>query len=620
MLSRLRSALDSARAALLAERNAGGWWEGRLSSSALSTATASIALLRVDHEVHRPHALRGLGWLADTQCAGGGWGDTPESLPNLSTTLLCRAAFGLAGDASAPWQENVRRCDAWITQTAGGNSPAQLTAALEARYGKDKTFSVPILMACALGGLLGPPPECWRRVPQLPFELAALPRQLFAALKLPVVSYALPALIAIGQVRFHHVRGNALAALWRSRVAKKTLHLLREIQPDGGGFLEAVPLTSFVTMALADMGRQMDPVVREAAGFLLRSARRDGSWPIDTNLATWVTTLSVKALVAGTPPSGGNILHGPPDASIPPEPKRSEDSRGQRGTPAIRQWLLSQQYRTTHPYTLSPAGGWAWTDLPGGVPDADDTAGALLALQLLGEPDNSPAALRGVQWLLGLQNRDGGIPTFCRGWGTLPFDRSTPEITAHALAALHAWRTLPEPRIAPAMNRMLQFLRRSQNSAGSWEPLWFGNEHAPFEANPVYGTATVLKYLASIPGTEDLRRRAADFLIRAQCRDGAWSGAPGELPPSIEETALALEALARHGASDATLQRGADALLHLTEDGTRFPPAPIGLYFARLWYHEKLYPLIAATAAFGALCALTQRSSCPPAAEFRQRL
>jgi squalene-hopene/tetraprenyl-beta-curcumene cyclase len=27
-------------------------------------------------------------------------------------------------------------------------------------------------------------------------------------------------------------------------------------------------------------------------------------------------------------------------------------------------------------------------------------------------------------------------------------------------------------------------------------------------------------------------------------------------------------------------------------DGTDFPSAPIGLYFARLWYHEKLYPVV----------------------------
>ena len=36
-----------------------------------------------------------------------------------------------------------------------------------------------------------------------------------------------------------------------------------------------------------------------------------------------------------------------------------------------------------HPYTGAAPGGWAWTDLPGGVPDADDTPGALLALVAL---------------------------------------------------------------------------------------------------------------------------------------------------------------------------------------------------------------------------------------------
>jgi squalene-hopene/tetraprenyl-beta-curcumene cyclase len=48
---------------------------------------------------------------------------------------------------------------------------------------------------------------------------------------------------------------------------------------------------------------------------------------------------------------------------------------------------------------------------------------------------------------LGLQNRDGGIPTFCRGWGA--FDRSSPDITAHALRARAAWRN----DLPPAMSR-----------------------------------------------------------------------------------------------------------------------------------------------------------------------
>ena len=41
----------------------------------------------------------------------------------------------------------------------------------------------------------------------------------------------------------------------------------------------------------------------------------------------------------------------------------------------LRDWLLEQQYTERHPYTGADPGGWGWTDLPGSVPDADDTPG-----------------------------------------------------------------------------------------------------------------------------------------------------------------------------------------------------------------------------------------------------
>ncbi len=100
-----------------------------------------------------------------------------------------------------------------------------------------------------------------------------------------------------------------------------------------------------------------------------------------------------------------------------------------------RQWLLDQQYREVHPFTSAAPGGWGWTPLPGAVPDADDTSGALLALHNLGvTAESKQAAVVGLTWLLDLQNGDGGWPTFCRGWGHLPFDRSSADISAHALA------------------------------------------------------------------------------------------------------------------------------------------------------------------------------------------
>ena len=100
--SRLKVALENATAELLAQRNAQGHWVGELSSSALSTATAVTALAvvqRASATIHfKSPITSGLDWLAQNQNADGGWGDTVLSHSNLSTTVLCWAAFGAAGE------------------------------------------------------------------------------------------------------------------------------------------------------------------------------------------------------------------------------------------------------------------------------------------------------------------------------------------------------------------------------------------------------------------------------------------------------------------------------------------------------------------------------------------
>lgn len=603
-MTELDVTLTKARTRLLSARTSDGHWCGELSSSALSTATALCALtlaLRkgdrgVDGAKLRALSAGARSWLMKHQNPDGGWGDTIDSPSNISTTTLCWAALGVSAHFDH-LQRPLERATEWLGREVGDLTPDAIARTICERYGLDRTFSVPILTLCALAGRFGDGREAWRGIPALPFELGALPRRWFNRLGLPVVSYALPALIAVGNVLHHNnPTGNPLLRAVRALARKPTLAVLTEIQPPSGGFLEAAPLTSFVAMSLIGCELLDHPVTRKCLAFLADNVRGDGSWPIDTNLSTWVSTLSIKALAR--------------DATLDRQLSTAEIRE-------LRNWLMDQQGKVPHPYTLAAPGGWAWTSLSGGVPDGDDTPGALLALHHLAEkgPDGTlddaaalESATAGLRWLLGLQNKDGGIPTFCRGWGKLPFDKSCPDLTAHTVRAWFAWRcAVPEPlcnRIDAAAVRAIDFLLRIQDKDGSWTPLWFGNQGTPGQTNPVYGTAVTLGMpeLPAAPAFDAVRlrweaacTRARRWLMTAQSEDGGWGGAQG-VAPSIEETALAVDALARSTAQDAqgleAMSRGCAWLVNATRTGTEFTPAPIGLYFAQLWYHEQLYPLV----------------------------
>jgi squalene-hopene/tetraprenyl-beta-curcumene cyclase len=575
---RLEAAYQTALAALLAERTSEGFWVGELSTSALSTATAvsALALVQKATTVHGSFdslITGGLRWLAANQNTDGGWGDTVKSFSNVSTTMLCRAAFHLTG-AAGQYTDCLGKCATWLAERYG-RTPEELAEAIRARYGKDRTFSVPILMTSALAGLVA-----WREVPPLPFELAVFPQSWFRFLRLPVVSYALPALIAIGQAVHHHRPSwNPVARLVRRLAIPKSLRVLQAIQPSSGGFLEAAPLTSFVTMGLASTGRAEHPVVKKCVEFLVASVRPDSSWPIDTNLSTWVTTLAVNALAAA--------------GELDKLDKRDE----------LRDWLLGQQYKERHPYTGADPGGWAWTPLPGGVPDGDDTPGAMIALRKLapGNPMANKAWEDGVWWLGYLRNRDGGWPTFCRGWGRLPFDRSGADLTAHGLRAIATDDGyLPSFISQSIIDSAFAYLARQQRPDGSWLPLWFGNQHATDDVNPTYGTARVLAAYCDLGMMEsEPARRGIAWLLAAQNVDGGWGG-DKNTPSSIEETALAVEVLLDAKPQAAvSVERGLAWLIERVEAGGLHEPTPIGFYFAKLWYFEKLYPIIFAVAALG---------------------
>jgi len=166
-----------------------------------------------------------------------------------------------------------------------------------------------------------------------------------------------------------------------------------------------------------------------------------------------------------------------------------------------------------------------------------------------------------------------------------------------------------QERAKEAIRRAVAYLKRVQQADGSWIPLWFGNQHAPLDQNPVFGTSRVLVALA---GREDARAEfeaGLGWLRGAQNSDGGWGGARG-VASTIEETALALTALVED--DEGVVAKGYAWLAEHTAQGTEFPASPIGFYFASLWYFEDLYPVIFAAGAFAKLTRSCRGSSGSP--------
>ena len=542
--------------ALLSKRESGRIWRGKLSSSAISTSVSVFALHEIDAQKYERQIVEGIAWLQQIMKVDGSWGDSIESPSNLTATLLTYASLYAVGVRSEKTQ-------AYLKERFGGETDEDIIQGVLDYYGTDLTFSVPILVMCALAGVISD----WERIPPFPFELSVLPQRLFRFCNLPVVSYAIPALIAVGILRFKKGKQGLLAPL-RKRFIEPSLRVLVKLQPADGGFLEAAPLTAFVSMCMAQAGYREHVVTQKAAQFMVDTVREDGAWPIDTDLSGWVTSLSIRAL----------------DEDLP-ERKFFIENMKARAT------------KDVHPFTGAQPGGWGWSDLCGSVPDGDDTSGALVAFHVLTHGTFAPEVGKGIEWLLDLQNSDGGMPTFCKGWGKLPFDRSSADISAHAFLAFSLWKeVLPKSlkvRTEKGAKQLLAWMKSNMTSEGYWIPLWFGDQDAADEKSPVYGTATAVDYLLTSGDTEalELAQRGISYLLRMQNEDGGWGGAKG-VASKVTLTAKVLGALASSDKlEEVVMDRALTFLYEAYERGELFRREPIGLYFSRLWYSEELYSL-----------------------------
>ncbi len=206
------------------------------------------------------------------------------------------------------------------------------------------------------------------------------------------------------------------------------------------------------------------------------------------------------------------------------------------------EWILSKQVLGPGDWQVknkdAEPGGWAFEFRNDYYPDVDDTAFVLMALQRVKFPDPKRmegAIRRGLQWLLSMQNRDGGWGAFDRDNDrkflcNIPFadhnamiDPSTADVTARVVECLGRFGWTAED---PTIQRAVKFLLKDQDRDGSWFGRW--------GVNFVYGTSGVLRAMETVSMTsKDFCQRAVGWLRTVQKADGSF----GESLRSYDEIA-----------------------------------------------------------------------------------
>ena len=274
-------------------------------------------------------------------------------------------------------------------------------------------------------------------------------------------------------------------------------------------------------------------------------------------------------------------------------------------------WLLSKQSKLSGDWAVNnpaPPGGWYFEFRNEFYPDVDDTCMTLMALEHAraheGASIQQAAMDRGLVWMLGMQNEDGGWASFDRGndkeWMTkVPFadhnamiDPSTSDITSRVLESLSFRKEFHFNH--PVVQKAIEFIKKDQCHDGAWFGRW--------GVNYIYGTWQVLRGLNLIG--EDMSkgyvRRGVEWFKHHQNPDGGWGesiasydnpGLSGKGESTKSQTAWALMGLLSAGQSHSqSVLRGVKYLLgHQTAEGTWEEEPWTGTGFPKVFYLKYHY-------------------------------
>lgn len=380
-------------------------------------------------------------------------------------------------------------------------------------------------------------------------------------------------------------------------ITKAENFILKRIEADGTLYSYA-SCTILMIFALLALGyEQQHPRIKAAIqGLTEMQFRYDETTTIQNSPSTvWDTALLAYALQ---------------EAGIPAD------------HPAIRRaaaYLLPRQQHKTADWSVhnpgTQPGGWGFSESNTINPDVDDSTAALRAIldfSNTGSPAYLEAWNRGLNWVLSMQNKDGGWPAFEKdtnnemltwlaidGAKSAAIDPSEADLTGRTLEYLGNFSGLDLRH--PFIKRGADWLIGHQEQDGSWYGRW--------GVCYIYGTWASLTGLAAVglPGSHKTVQQGVSWLLDIQNADGGWGESCrsdrlqryvplGESTPS--QTAWALDALiAVQAQPTAAIDRGIQRLITLMheEDWKSTYPTGAGLpghFYSHYHSYRYIWPLL----------------------------
>ncbi|RKP55051.1 squalene--hopene cyclase [Cohnella endophytica] len=379
--------------------------------------------------------------------------------------------------------------------------------------------------------------------------------------------------------------------------AKAEQFLLQRIEPDGTLYSYA-SCTILMIFALLALGYEKNHplITRAVQGITDMQCRSIGRTTIQNSTSTvWDTALIASAMQ---------------EAGVPDH------------HPAIRKaaaYLLARQHDKKADWSIHNSdtvpGGWGFSDTNTLNPDVDDATAALRAIRRLSrtEPLFRESWNRGLNWVLSMQNKDGGWPAFEKnadnkmltwlaidGAKSAAIDPSEADLTGRTLEYLGNFAGLGMGH--EFMKRGTDWLKNHQERDGSWYGRW--------GICYIYGTWAALTGLraAGIDSDDPTIRKGTDWLLSIQNTDGGWGESCnsdrlfryvplGESTPS--QTAWAVDALiAVHPRPSAAIDKGIHRLiasLHDTGWAASYPTGAglPGNFYSHYHSYRYIWPLLA---------------------------